>query len=142
MSSLSIFQPIIQDENQVTFTKMLDKNDRFVNPQEQTAVEIWSHFRAYISYPGTCFLDNFWGEVKILESFIHPLFMTLEDVKATKSEVKINPSFQNWRQIKYNKQNLIFLVCKNKTLLQIKSLKLTNGQKIDLAGFQFQNNKI
>lgn len=170
---MPLFTPIIQDETLATFTKMLDKNDRWVNPQSQTATEIWNYWRALLAFPGTIFQDEIWEEVKIVQCQLNPDFLTLpalekltnnsvnskpspisnfednfESLKLTKNNPEnISNSFakisdlvvkNQWLQVKIGKQTLTFLQCQNQTLLQIKAIQLTSGQKIDLAGFKLK----
>lgn len=77
------FSPLIQDENQSTFCKMLDKSDSLVN-LELTAVQIWCHWRAFITFPGTILVDSHFGQIKILECLINPDFGTLQDLQLQK----------------------------------------------------------
>lgn len=84
---MSIFAPIIQDENAATFTKILNKSDSLVNPKDQNAVEIWNHFRAFQTFPGTKLTDDFWGEIKILDCEI---CLELENLQNLENAVENN----------------------------------------------------
>ena len=75
------FSPIIQDENQTTFCKMLDKSDSLIT-LEMTAIQIWSHFRAFIAFPFTILMDSYFGQIKILECQINDQFATLNDLQS------------------------------------------------------------
>lgn len=75
------FSPIIQDENQANFCKMLDKSDSLIT-LEMTATQVWSHFRAFIAFPFTILVDSYFGQIKILDCQINDQFATLNDLQS------------------------------------------------------------
>lgn len=124
----------IQDSKDVTFCKMLNKQDRFVDPKIQNAKQIFNHFRAYIAFPKTNFLDKnvFLGEIKILECKF------VKDFKPIKiEEINDKTNFENdlWLQFSENKKLKTFLKCANQTYLEINKIGLANGKNIDFSGY-------
>jgi len=83
-----MFAPIIQDETQVTFCKMLDKSDASINPENAT--KIWSHWRAFIAFPFTILIDSTFGQIKILKCHINPDFTSFLDLAINEQNVKNN----------------------------------------------------
>jgi len=118
-----------QNEENITFTKMLDKNDRIVDPKKQTAEQIYNHYKAYKAFPGTVFYDDY---------FKQNLKITLA------SDIKIdldisNKIFEttNFIQIKYQ-NNLKTYLKTNQHFLELHELLLENGKKIQLKGYLFK----
>ena len=150
-----------QDSTKVSFCGKLTKEDRLVNPKGQTAKEIYDQFRAYSAFPGAAFNDEYFGEeIKIIEAsvailnlFQDPLVVEAgispyegggnevdggRSINDTPTE-KIQPTrFQNWLVTKINKQQKVYLSCKDNTQLEISKIKLANGKQIDLSGYQFK----
>ncbi len=85
------FSPIIQNENQANFCKMLDKSDSLIT-LEMTAIQIWSHFRAFIAFPFTILIDSYFGQIKILDCQINDQFATLNDLQ---SNLDNSPNLSN-----------------------------------------------
>jgi methionyl-tRNA formyltransferase len=126
--SYSWLESIVQDESQVTFCKMLTKEDRMVDPKLMTAAEIYNQFRGFSSFPGTVFWDSYFGEeIKILDCRIPG---ELEDMKVARR-------YDDWWQIKAGRQYRVFLKCKDQTLLEIFKIGRAGGKQLEFSGFQF-----
>jgi len=124
-----------QNPIDATFCKMLSKSDKILSIKDKTALEIYNQWRAYLSFPGTSFLDVYFnGEVKILQAKL--------DLKASKSSLEehiVLFSDENWIQIRELKEAKTFLRCKNDTYLEIKEILLVSGKKINFSGFVFKS---
>lgn len=130
-----MFQPDIQDHNRATYTQILKKDDKIVDPSKMTALEIYNHYRAYINYPGTSFYDSYFGcSLRVLECFV-PLDGNLNMLR-----IEINPVsvFADWVRFNKDGQNLVCRICQNQTLLPVLKICLENGQKINFSGYQFK----
>lgn len=121
----TIFSPIIQNEAMATFTPMLSKENSLVDPQLQTAKEIYNHFKAYIEYPKTYFYSKYF-EQKV----------RLDVVSGLETEVKENADGKEWLRID-NKIDYLLLSCKNSSWLKVESITLENGKQVILKGLQF-----
>ena len=156
-----VSKKLTQDSNRITFCGKLSKEDRLINQAEQTANDIYDQFRAYSVFPGTSFLDEYFGEViKIVEVIKNTVVLNLfqdphivenksssqreveavltEGVSTTQDANNTPTQFHNWLVTKENKQQKVYLICKNETLLEIKKIKLSTGKQIDLSGYQFK----
>ena len=127
---LGNLKPVEQNPEEVVYCKMLEKEDKFVDPQTQTATEIYNHYRGLEAFPGTVLNDKFFGEeIKILDCVIDPEMQTLDN-----NEIQ---QFGNWIQTKSGKQIKTYLICAGKTLLQVKKIMRTGGKQVDFSGFLF-----
>lgn len=108
-----------------TFTPMLSKENSLVDPQLQTAKEIYNHFKAYIEYPKTYFYSKYF-EQKV----------RLDVVSGLETEVKENADGKEWLRID-NKIDYLLLSCKNSSWLKVESITLENGKQVILKGLQF-----
>jgi methionyl-tRNA formyltransferase len=118
-----------QNESTITFCGKLTKEDRIVDPSNQTASEIFNQFRAYNTFPGTTFVDKYFdGEIKITEC----------SLLGTKFEPELNSNYGNWQVIKDSKVQRVFLRCKGNTFLEILRIKLATGKDLNLSGYQFK----
>lgn len=131
------YQPISQKKDQATFCSMLSKKDSLVYPKNQTATEIYNHYRAYLTFPGTKFFCEYFGQqVKLIEI---AKVLNEQDFQqlGNHSQITTNqPNGSFWIQIKNNKRTRTFLKCKN-GFLELKSVGLSNGKNIDFSGFIF-----
>jgi methionyl-tRNA formyltransferase len=119
-----------QDSNSITFCSKVTREDQLVNPTFLTGDQIKAHHKAYIKYPGTV-IDEiyFGGKVKILEC--NTLFIeSISHLEITK--------YGNCNVTKIGKKQVVFIKCKDQTLLEIKKILNTQGKQIDLSGFQFR----
>jgi methionyl-tRNA formyltransferase len=124
-----ISKKLQQDESKITFSGKLAKDDRIVNPNNQTASEIYNQFRAYNIFPGTSFVDEYFGgEIKIIECYL----------SETKFEFELNSNYVNWQVVKDGKAQRVFLECKGNTFLEIFKIKLATGKDLNLEGYQFK----
>jgi methionyl-tRNA formyltransferase len=120
-----------QNHEIATFCSKVDRENQLVNPQLHTASEIKSHQLAYIKYPGTVIQEPYFGgKIKILECDILEL-----DKESSSSILK----FGNLNVIKVGKKQIVFINCKNDTLLRINKITNAQGKQIDLSGYQFKN---
>jgi methionyl-tRNA formyltransferase len=118
-----------QNENQITFCKKIEKEEQLLETTNLTAELIMAHQKAYIRFPGTVFEDEYFGcKVKIMDCKVLEL-IRLEGLEILK--------YQNWNVVKINKQQIVFIECKDKSLLQINKIKLNTGKLVDLSGYQF-----
>jgi len=134
---------IDQDENEITFCKMLDKADREVNPEKMTAFEIYSHFRAYKNFPGTVFKSKYFKQdLKITEADLETL-----EKQSKLYDLPIEQLLQNAGILEsksvfgefFKQKNTVYLICKDQTLLPLKSVQLLEtNQKVVLGGYNFK----
>ncbi|MEI6728102.1 MAG: formyltransferase family protein [bacterium] len=119
----------IQNEEEVVFCNKLAKEDAIINLTKNTAAQVINHWRAYLEYPGTVFVDNvrFKSLVKLAQI-------------STETEVLINqPLYDDgiWVQTKKNKKLQSYIKCLNDSYVQVYKIRLEGGKEIDLAGFSF-----
>jgi methionyl-tRNA formyltransferase len=128
-----------QNLDQVSFCQILHKKDKFVNPKVQTAKQIFDHFRAFITFPKTVFVDNkvFLGEIKILECNLNEKFKSEKILKENLDKVLFENDY--WIQIQHSKNIKSFLKCRNQTLLQIYKIGLETGKQVNLEGYIMKN---
>lgn len=118
-----------QNESKITFCGKLTKEDRIIDPSNQTASEIYNQYRAYNIFPGTAIMDEYFGgEIKIIEC----------NQPETKFEYELNSNYGNWQVIKDGKAQKVFLRCKGNTFLEILKIKLATGKDLNLSGYQFK----
>lgn len=120
-----------QDQSQITFTKMLTKEDRIIKPLELTAQQIRSHFKAYKQFPGTAFYDNYFKQMLKI--------VNLGEIKINIQSSEIIFETQNFIQTKTGTQKQVCLKTLN-NYLEIKEILLENGKKLQLNGYQFKPN--
>ncbi len=119
-----------QDINKATFSKILTKEDKIVDPDRQSASEIYNHFKAYIAFPGTTFHDKYFDqEIKIVDC--GSVFEKLPD----SAEVYFEKD--SWMQIKAGKGLKTYLKCSMNTYLEICKITLVNGKQVDFKGYKF-----
>lgn len=150
-----MFEPIQQDPKQVSFCHLLKKQDRLIDPSKQNALTIFNHWRAFVVFPKTAFNSWYFNqEVKINQCalvFKHEnldlndtnlIFDLLADIDSFKEKINSNQCqkiFESteWLQVKCQKRLKTYLLCAEKTLLEISEITLQNGKKLDLKGFLF-----
>lgn len=126
---VNILDKIPQNSDKATFTKVLSKEDRFVDPNLSSAWEIYNHWRAYLFFPGTTFLEKgcFDCEVKLIE---------------IKNSEKVEGLiiFENkiWKQIRVGRQVKTFLKCSSESEIEVFKIGLAGGKKIDFSGYLFR----
>jgi methionyl-tRNA formyltransferase len=124
-----------QVESKITFCGKLAKEDRIIDPQNQTASEIYNQFRAYSTFPGTSFIDEYFGEeIKLVECNITTVSKTDLDKDLDVAKATLN----NWLVTKSNKKQIVYLICKDQTLLEVTKIKLATGKDQTLSGYQFK----
>lgn len=119
----------LQDEAEATFCSKLNKEDALVYPQEQDADDIYNHWRAYLGYPGTTFLDDikFKSQVKLttlLKSDKKPQGLTVYEDKY-------------WVQKKEGKKLKCYLKCLKDSYVQVLTIRLSSGKELNLSGYNF-----
>jgi methionyl-tRNA formyltransferase len=120
----NLFSLIIQDQTKVSFTPMLSKENSLVDPQHQTAQEIYNHYKAYIEYPKTYIYSKYF-EQKVRLDFVSGL----------ETEMIENAGGKEWHRID-NKCDYLLLSCKNNSWLKVESITLENGKQVILKGLQ------
>lgn len=123
-----------QNEAEVIGCSKLDKQDRIVSPTTQTAREIYNHWRGLEVFPGTSFVDDYFGqEIKLIHC-------SIQDLCPNRDQVVI---FENqfWMVQKTGKQQKVYLKCSNNSFLEVETIKLSTGKKINFSGYQFQSEK-
>ena len=134
---------IDQNESDITFCKMLNKEDRNIDISNLSAFEAYNHFRAYRNFPGTVFKSLYFKqESKILEVDLDYLDKQSQEYKLPIKELLQNSGILEPKSIFgefFKQKNQVFLTCKDQTLLPIKSIQLLeNNQKVVLGGFNFK----
>jgi methionyl-tRNA formyltransferase len=126
-----MFKPFAQDHDQATFTKMLQKEDKLVNPKNQTALEIYNHYRAYIEFPKTVFYSEYFKQnIRIDNCYIlnNNSQILIEDCIYSDDQIFVQ---------KLNKIQKVYLKCFDNSYLEVIEITLANGKKIILKGYQF-----
>lgn len=119
-----------QDQNKVTFCRKVEKEESLIEIPNLTANQIVAHQKAYVRFPGTDFEDEYFnGKVKVIDCNVFEL-LEIDNLEISK--------YQNWNVVKINKEQIVFMECKDKTLLQINKIKLNTGKLVDLSGYQFR----
>jgi methionyl-tRNA formyltransferase len=134
---------IDQEETKVTLCKMLHKEDRSVDISNLCAFEVYNHFRAYRNFPGTVFQSKYFKqEAKIVEVDFDYLDKQSLEYKLPIEELLQNSGILESKTVFnefFKQKNQVFLICKDQTLLPIKSIQLLeNNQKVVLGGFNFK----
>lgn len=148
-------QPKIQKEEEATFTKMLTKNSGLVNPNQQTAKQIYNHYLAYIQYPKTYFYSKYFQQIIRLDLVTGYLSKqnNANEYNLVLSSVRLNEElaenhfdtnnsqqeeiFRNKEFLKIdNKKEFLLLRCNNETYLKVESITLASGKKVNLKGFK------
>jgi methionyl-tRNA formyltransferase len=120
----------VQDENEVAFCKKVEKEEQLVKINGLTARQIMAHQKAYIRFPGTVFEDEYFdSKIKIIDCH------TLD--KAIVRGIEII-EYKNWRVVKIDKKQIVFVECKDNSLLQVNKIKTSTGKLVDLSGYQFR----
>jgi methionyl-tRNA formyltransferase len=109
-----------------TLCSLLNKDDALVDPQNQTASQIFNHFRAYHTWPKTSFESDYFNEKVRIDKCELPFEGGL-------SKGLITYENDEWIQTK----DSVFLKCVDQTLLPIRSLTRANGKKLDFSGYRF-----
>jgi methionyl-tRNA formyltransferase len=121
---------------EVSLCSKLDKEDRLVDVLGKSAIQIYNQWRAFLVFPATCFVDSYFqGEVKVLEANLPE--DVAEGVDSGIDPILVGKKYQNWLVTKQNKQQKAYLICKDKTLLQVTKIQLETGRQIDFSGYQF-----
>lgn len=126
---LHIYSPIIQDQSKATFTKMLNKQDRWLDPNSMDSESIYRRWLAYKKYPGVSFMDEYFqGEVRLI------------DVGTPIANHEFNNIvYQDRNWVGCKAKNLeVFLKTYN-GYLPVKSVQLSNGRLVKFEGYQFKN---
>jgi methionyl-tRNA formyltransferase len=120
----NLLKIIVQDQAMATFTPMLSKENSLVDPHQQTAEEIYNHYKAYIEYPKTYFYSKYF-EQKV----------RLDSVLGHETEEIENADGKEWLRID-NRSDYLLLSCKNNSWLKVESITLENGKQVILKGLQ------
>jgi len=121
---------LVQNETETTFTKILTKDDKSVDPKNQSAKDILNHYRAYQVFPGTAFIDDYFkSTVTITEACLF-----------TEQVADFQRIYENetWLQLKANGQNRVLLKCQGSSIFEVKRIRLETGKQIDFKGFNFK----
>jgi methionyl-tRNA formyltransferase len=134
---------IPQNTEKASICHILEKNDRLVSLKNQTAWQIYNHFRAYKNFPGTTFMSEYFKqEVKVLELDLDLLNQQSEQYQLTLKELLNNSGILEEKKVfgEFLKlKNQVFLICKDQTLLPIKTAQLLeNNNRVALGGFNFK----
>lgn len=119
-----------QDVVKISFTKMLSKNDRVVDPKQLSAQQIFNHFKAYKSFPGSAFYDDYFKQnVKIIAAS-----QVINDLESD----NFVSDTTNFVQIKVQNEVKTYLKT-TQGLLELQEIMLENGKKIQLKGYLFKS---
>ena len=119
-----------QDENKISFCKKIEKDEQLIKINDLTAKQVLARQKAFLHFPGTAFEDKYFGDkVKIIDCNM------LEHIQLDSLEIF---SYYNWNVVKIDKKQVVYIECKDKTLLQIKKIKLCTGKMVDMSGYQFR----
>jgi methionyl-tRNA formyltransferase len=133
MNSTQISQAELSKINnqRLSYYGRLSKEDGITYNHEINAKELSAKFRALSVYPGIVIAnDEVFGDFRIVE-------VESGSSKNTQNSIVIFET-TNWEIIKENKQQRIFLKCKDQELLEIKQIKNNNGKLIKLKNYQFK----
>ena len=120
---------LTQNESVVVFCSKVAKENAMVDPKINTSSQIINHWRAYLEYPGTTFLDNlkFNSSIKLVE--------VSTDAEIPTGEVLYEDQY--WLQTKENKTLKTYLKCFNNSYIQVFKITLESGKRLDLSGYSF-----
>jgi len=120
---------LIQDESATVFCTKVTKEDAMVDLKLNTSNQIINHWRAYLEYPGTTFLDilKFNSLVKLVE--------ISTDTGIPTGEVVYEDQF--WLQTKENKNLKTYLKCCDNSYIRVFKITLEGGKCLDLRGYSF-----
>ena len=122
-----------QDVTKVVFCSKLDKENRFFDPNLMSAQQVFNKYKAHIQFPQTVFVDEYFGcEVKINSCDIIDSSEILVGDQVSKNK------YSSWLVVKNNKKQIVFLVCKDETVLRVDRITLSSGKQINFSGYQFE----
>ncbi len=123
----ALITPFKQNQDQVTFSKMLSKQNSLVDLNQMTAKQVFNHYRAYKVFPKTTYYDQYFKQNMRIDICQEIQFQ--ED-----SNQDVLNQNQQWIWTKKSK----FLKCANQTLLLISAItNTTTGKKFNLSGYNF-----
>ena len=140
-----------QNSDEATFCKILTKKDAVFDINKFNANQVYNHFRALISFPGTKFFDTYFNQtIKLTDcSLDESCHKFNEDKNESNLNLKIQKYFEmesdlniqingNWIVLKIQKTQKVFLTCNDLTILEVKQITLENGKQISFKGYQFK----
>ena len=108
-----------------TFVKKIAKEYKFVDHTSRTASEIYNHWRAYKTFPGTVVSTKQWGDIKL--SHI--------EIPSTIAQGTVLFESPELEQIKSSSTVSTYLMCADQSYLKLNQIILESGKKIDLKGY-------
>lgn len=129
------FSPIIQNETEATFTKLLSKKDAYLDLNSLDSNYVFNHFRAYKIFPTTIAveIELFGVNIRLIDISL-PETGLLE--KITLNQLETVFKSESWIVLKLEKKQICLYNCRT-GLIQINKIMNQNGKIIDLSGFQF-----
>jgi methionyl-tRNA formyltransferase len=118
-----------QDKTLATNCNKLQKTDGLIDLQKLTANQVFWHYQAMTAFPKTYIEDSYFKQQICI----------IEAKKTELDESKIVSKFGDWVVTKNNKQQQVFLRCKNETYFETKKIALSSGKILDLSGYQFKS---
>ncbi len=133
---------IAQSPSEVSICQLLQKSDAHLKPETQTAWQIYNHFRAYKTFPGSKFFSQYFKQdVKIVQLDFDFLNSQSVQYSLDFKELLTNSGVLDPKYIFgefYKLKNQVFIICQDQTLLPVKTLQLLEtNNRISLAGYNF-----
>jgi methionyl-tRNA formyltransferase len=125
-----LVNPTPQIEEEATFTRMLGKDDKIIDPKQFSASQLYNRWRAFLLFPGTAFKDDYFkSSVRIDECSPYQ----------KRGNEKILFESKNWIELNLENKKIVCLLCTQSTLLQVFRITLESGKTVDFKGFEFEN---
>lgn len=125
-----------QDYGQSTKTSLIRKEDRLINLKVHTAKQVYSHYRAYIHFPGTWYKSAYFNqEVKLISV---KCCISQGEFSHCVSKSKALGEQDEWYVLNHQKGQKVYLKCKE-GYVEVEKICLTSGKSIDFKGFVFES---
>jgi methionyl-tRNA formyltransferase len=121
-----------QDDSKASFCSKISKEDQIVFPKTLTADQVVAHQKAYIRFPTTSIISQYFdNKIKLIDCEV----LDSKLIEEIQNEAQV---FGELFVIKIAKTQIVYIECKGKTLLRVNKIKLSTGKQIDLSGYQFK----
>jgi len=121
----SVIRSIQQDHSAATFTPMLSKNDRRIDPKQSRAEDIINRYRGYLEFPGISFYSSFFGAELRLDGI------------GFEAKTSVGQVVYEDPELIWNSQSETLLRTKDGCVHLKKVTNLSSGKQINMRGFSF-----
>lgn len=117
-----------------TFCGLLSKEDKYLDPEALSAEEVYAHYRAYKTFPGTVYTSRYFRDQVRLTQALG--IVSEQEFERLRQEAKSVGVFREWLQIVA--PSGVFTLLKTKQgYLRVLRITLSSGREVVLSGYQF-----